>query len=103
MAYGAIITGLVGVVARQPFHVDWSGAYVLSLVYLAVFGSVLAFGAYLTLIARIGAGRASYTGVLFPLVALVISTIWEHYHWTPSALLGMGCCVTGTVFMNARR
>jgi drug/metabolite transporter (DMT)-like permease len=103
MAYGAAITGIVGLVARQPLYVDWSGAYVLSLGYLAVFGSVLAFGAYLTLIARIGAGRASYTGVLFPLVALAISTVWEHYHWTPSALLGMGCCVTGTIFMNTRR
>ena len=103
MAYGAATIGLIGLISRQSFHVDWSGSYVFSLGYLALFGSVLAFGAYLTLIGRIGAGRAAYTGVLFPLVALAISTIWEHYHWTPSALVGMGCCVTGSVFMNVRR
>jgi drug/metabolite transporter (DMT)-like permease len=103
MAYGAATVGLVGLIFGQSFHVTWSGPYALSLVYLAVFGSVLAFGAYLTLIGRIGAGRAAYTGVLFPLVALAISTIWEHYHWTPSALVGMGCCVTGSIFMNLRR
>jgi drug/metabolite transporter (DMT)-like permease len=103
MAYGAATVGLIGLVFRQSFHVNWSGPYVISLGYLALFGSVLAFGAYLTLIGRIGAGRAAYTGVLFPLVALAISTVWEHYHWTPSALLGMGCCVTGSVFMNVRR
>jgi len=103
MAYGAASVGLIGALFGQSFHVDWSSAYVLSLAYLAVFGSVLAFGAYLTLIGRIGAGRAAYTGVLFPLVALAISTLWEHYHWTPSALVGMGCCVTGSLFMNMRR
>ena len=103
MAYGAAITGAVGLVTGQSFHVAWSAPYVVALAYLAVFGSILAFGAYLTLIARIGAGRAAYTGVLFPLVALAISTIWEHYHLTPMALIGMGCCVSGTLFMNARR
>jgi drug/metabolite transporter (DMT)-like permease len=103
MAYGAATIGLIGLLCRQSFHVDWSGSYVLSLAYLSVFGSVLAFGAYLTLIGRIGAGRAAYTGVLFPLVALAISTIWEHYHWTPSALIGMGCCVAGSICMNIGR
>jgi drug/metabolite transporter (DMT)-like permease len=103
MAYGAATVGLIGLLSRQSFHVSWSEPYFLSLAYLAIFGSVLAFGAYLTLIGRIGAGRAAYTGVLFPLVALAISTIWEHYLWTPSALIGMGCCVAGSIFMNVRR
>jgi drug/metabolite transporter (DMT)-like permease len=103
MAYGAATVGLVGLVSGESFHVEWSPAYSLSLLYLSVFGSILAFGAYLTLISRIGAGRAAYTGVLFPLVALGISTVWEHYHWTPSALVGVACCVAGSVFMNLRR
>jgi len=102
MAYGAATVGLVGILLGHSFHVDWSVPYALSLGYLAVFGSILAFGAYLTLIGRIGAGRAAYTGVLFPLVALGISTVWEHYHWTPGAMLGMGCCVAGSALMNLR-
>jgi drug/metabolite transporter (DMT)-like permease len=103
MAYGAVTIGLIGLLFGQSFHVDWSTSYALSLAYLAIFGSVLAFGAYLTLIGRIGAGRAAYTGVLFPLVALAISTFWENYHWTTSALVGMGCCVAGSLLMNMRR
>jgi drug/metabolite transporter (DMT)-like permease len=103
MGYGATTVGLMGLVCGQSFHIAWSTPYFLSLAYLAVFGSVLAFGAYLTLIGRIGAGRAAYTGVLFPLVALAISTVWEHYHWTASALAGMACCVTGSILMNWRR
>jgi drug/metabolite transporter (DMT)-like permease len=103
MAYGAATIGLIGLLTGQSFHVAWCASYVLSLAYLAIFGSVLAFGAYLTLIGRIGAGRAAYTGVLFPLVALTISTVWEHYHWTPSALIGMGCCVAGSIFINLSR
>jgi drug/metabolite transporter (DMT)-like permease len=103
MAYGAASVGLVGLVTGQSLHVAWSGPYVVSLVYLAVFGSILAFGAYLTLIGRIGAGRAAYTGALFPLVALAVSTVWENYHWTPSAGIGMVCCVSGSVLMNLRR
>jgi drug/metabolite transporter (DMT)-like permease len=102
MAYGAAAVGLIGLVCGQSFHVQWSLPYALSLAYLALFGSVLAFGAYLTLIARIGAGRAAYTGVLFPLVALGISTFVEHYQWTKSALLGIACCVAGSILMNLR-
>jgi drug/metabolite transporter (DMT)-like permease len=103
MAYGAATVALVGLLAGRSFRVDWGPSYAVSLVYLAVFGSILAFGAYLTLIGRIGAGRAAYTGVLFPLVALAISTVWEHYRWTPSSLLGIGCCVAGSVVMNSGR
>jgi drug/metabolite transporter (DMT)-like permease len=102
MAYGAATVGLIGLLLGHSFHVDWSLPYVLSLGYLALFGSIFAFGAYLTLIGRIGAGRAGYTGALFPLVALGISTVWEHYHWTPGALVGMVFCLAGTVLMNLR-
>ncbi|GKX43858.1 hypothetical protein SOASR015_28920 [Pectobacterium carotovorum subsp. carotovorum] len=50
-----------------------------SLFYLAVFGSVIGFGAYFSLIGRIGASQAAYTTLLFPLVALSISTLFEDY------------------------
>ncbi len=57
-----------------------------ALAYLAVFGSVLAFGAYLTLMKRIGAGRAGYSMVAIPVVALLISTLLEHLQWTANAV-----------------
>ncbi len=64
-------------------------SYLLSFLYLAL-GSVIAFGCYLTLIGRIGAGRAAYATLLFPIVALLLSTFWENYHWTLFGVVGMG-------------
>ena len=64
-------------VRETTFSFDWSISYVLSLIYLALFGSVLAFAFYLTLIKRIGADRAGYIGVAMPIVALLLSTLFE--------------------------
>ena len=61
----------------------------MSIAYLSVFGSAGAFGCYLALIRRIGASRASYSTVLFPIVALLISTFLEDYRWTGLAVIGM--------------
>jgi drug/metabolite transporter (DMT)-like permease len=63
---------------------------------------VLAFGCYLTLLARIGADRAAYTAVVFPLVALIISTILEDYVWTTTALIGVALILGGNVLAVAR-
>ena len=62
-----------------------------------MFGTIVAFGAYLSLIGRIGADKAAYAMVVFPLVALIISTLFEGFVWTPTALLGMGLVVVGNI------
>ncbi|MGD8350111.1 MAG: EamA family transporter, partial [Gammaproteobacteria bacterium] len=67
----------------------------ISLLYLAVFGSILAFGSYLTLVGRIGADRAAYAAVLFPVIALGLSTLFEGYHWTPHAVFGFALVLLG--------
>jgi len=68
-----------------------------------VFGSVLAFGGYLTLMTRIGAARASYVGVMVPIVALVISALFEGYRWEMLAILGVAMSVAGNVIILRRR
>jgi drug/metabolite transporter (DMT)-like permease len=99
MAYGAVIalavSGVAASTGQLEFTFDASLPYVVSLVYLAVFGSVLAFGCYLTLLGRIGADRAAYATVLFPVVALAISTVFEGYRWTGPALMGTGLILIG--------
>lgn len=82
-----------------PFDFDARWPYVLSLAYLSLFGSVVAFVAYLTLVQRIGAGRAGYTAAVIPLVAMVASTLWEGYRWTLSAAAGMVLVLGGTVLV----
>jgi drug/metabolite transporter (DMT)-like permease len=88
MAYGAIIMTIFALFNGADFNYDTSINYSLSLVYLSVFGSILAFGCYLTLIGRIGADKAAYSAVLFPVIALGISTLFEGYQWSVEAVFG---------------
>ena len=78
MCYGCLLNIGAAVVLGKPFLFDSSTSYLISLLYLAVFGSVVAFGCYLTLLGRIGAHRAGYAMVMFPLVALVLSALFEN-------------------------
>ena len=75
MFYGAVLSALVAVVGGDSFSVDFSAAYLLSLGYLAVFGSIVGFGTYLTLLGRVGAAKAGYAMVAFPVVAIVLSVV----------------------------
>lgn len=99
MAYGALILLLAAGIQGQPVRFDISWSYTLSLLYLSIFGSVVAFGSYLTLLGRIGPEKAGYAMVLFPLVALGISTLFENYHWSLSSALGVGLVLLGNVLM----
>ena len=103
MLYGALITAAAAAAMGERFNFDPSVRYVVSLVYLAVFGSVFAFGAYLTLMQRIGAHRAGYAMVAVPVVALLISTWLEDLHWTVNLWLGVGLCLLGNVLVLARK
>jgi drug/metabolite transporter (DMT)-like permease len=99
MAYGALfMLALVGVMGTD-FVFDFSFSYVSSLLYLALFGSVIAFGAYLTLLGRIGPDRAAYTMVIFPVIALILSTLFEGMNWTPGRLLGVVLVLVGNTLV----
>ena len=101
MAYGMLIGGastLLFTFLRDGALVfDMRLAYVASLLYLAVFGSVLAFAAYLTLMGRIGAGRAGYIAVAVPILALVLSALFEGYAWRAWTVAGIACAAIGNV------
>ncbi|MCW5838992.1 MAG: EamA family transporter, partial [Anaerolineales bacterium] len=77
MLYGALLTLLFALARGTQFTFDPSLSYVGSLLYLALFGSVIAFGSYLTLLGRIGADRAAYVNVMVPMIALALSVIFE--------------------------
>jgi drug/metabolite transporter (DMT)-like permease len=99
MLYGALLVALWSFVTGQTFVFEHSAAYVVSLVYLALFGSVFAFGAYLTLLGRIGAERAGYTTVAIPIVAILISTIFESFQWHALTFVGVALCIVGNVLV----
>ena len=89
MAYGAAGLAVIAAIRGTPVAFDPHWPYVLSLLYLSLAGTSLAFGLYLALIKRIGASRAAYTSVLFPVIALVVSTLFENYQWSLPAVLGL--------------
>ena len=95
MAWGALTSAIVAVVLGREFDFVWQTDYVASLAYLAVFGSAVAFGCYLALLRSIGSARAAYTSVLFPVVALLVSTLIEGYQWTAPAFAGIAFIVAG--------
>jgi drug/metabolite transporter (DMT)-like permease len=102
MAYGALSAAIIAVVTGAHWAFDFRAPYVISLLYLAVFGTVVAFGAYLTLIKLIGPGRASYVSVVTPIVAMALSTAFEGYRWTPIAAFGVVLALLGNRLALAR-
>ena len=103
MLYGAIITAVIASVAGHPLNFEFSTSYVISLIYLAVFGSIIAFGAYLTLLGRIGAHKAAYIMVMFPVVALILSMLFEGLQMTVSLGVGTGLVLLGNLFVMESR
>ncbi|SPL69455.1 DMT family transporter [Acinetobacter stercoris] len=95
MLYGAMVMALLGLGLKQDFLPSISLQALIALFYLAIAGSVIGFTLYFILIGRIGAGQAAYSTLLFPLVALIISTIWENYHWHFSSVLGIAFILLG--------
>ena len=102
MLYGTLIMGAIALVRGDSFIPEWTLSYLGALVYLALFGSVIAFGAYFTLIGRIGASNAAYSTLLFPLVALTISTFYEGYVWHINGIIGLLLILTGNLVMFSR-
>ncbi len=99
MLYGALILAFLAWMRGAIFTIDLSPRYLGSLVYLAVTSSGIAYWSYLTLLGRIGSARAGYAAVMFPVFALLISTVFENYHWTLAALTGIILALAGNVLV----
>ncbi|MCY1018669.1 DMT family transporter [Pyxidicoccus sp. MSG2] len=89
MLYGAAASISSVWLSGRTFGFDASLPYVGSLLYLAIIGTAVIFTCYLVLLERMGADRAAYVSVLYPVVALGISTLFEGYVWSSSAIGGL--------------
>jgi len=103
MTYGTTFMVIVALLTGKEFTFQATVPYISSLLYLAVFGSVFAFGMYLTLIGRIGADRAAYTTLLFPVVALVLSMAFEGYRGSVGAMVGVILILAGNYIVLRKR
>ena len=99
MLYGAIIMLIVALVTGTPVIFEFTISYISALFYLAVFGSIIAFSAYLTLLGNIGPDRAGYVTLVFPIIALVLSAIFENYTISLSGIVGILLISVGNVFI----
>ncbi|MDD9300989.1 MAG: DMT family transporter [Desulfobacter sp.] len=95
MTYGTLTLTLIALCLGKDFGVSFSLSYTTSLVFLSVFGSIVAFGTYLTLVGSLGPDKASYAIMVVPVVALVISSFVENYAWTLSGITGLGLVLGG--------
>ena len=103
MLYGALFTALISLGRGQTFTMDWSFSYVASLLYLAVFGSVIAFWAYLTLLGRIGANKAGYATIAFPVMAILLSVMFEDLKVTVTLMIGVVMVLVGNLAILNRK
>lgn len=99
MFYGGLIMAAITILRGKSFGFDPSFVYVGSLIYITLLGSTAVFVLYFSVIKRIGAEKASYATVLFPLVALTVSTYAEDYHWPVLALIGVPLALFGNAMV----
>lgn len=97
MVYGAGFLLLLCLASGAEYTIDWRFNYMASLLWLAVAATVVAFLTYLALIKRIGPARAGFATVLFPVVALTISSMFEDYRWSAMSVLGVALVAVGNV------
>ena len=99
MLYGSLITLLIIQLNNTQLLFEFTFRYIASLTYLSVFGSIFAFIFYLKLLEKVGPGRAGYVGVVMPVIALLISTIFENLEWRIDLIIGLPILLIGAVLV----
>jgi len=94
---------VVAALTGREFVFPVETGYLLSLAYLAILGSAVAFGCYLALLRNIGSARAAYTAILFPPVALLFSTVLEGYRWSGIGAVGIALIIAGNWLALTRK
>ncbi|MEH6630696.1 MAG: DMT family transporter [Halopseudomonas aestusnigri] len=103
LVYGSVTLGAWCLFQGYSFDMELTPKYLGSLFYLAIPGTIIGFAMYLNLVGRVGAEKAAYSTVLFPIVALSLSTIFEGYIWTPISLTGVALALAGNLVIFAKK
>ena len=100
---GAIIALVASLVSGEAWRVQLDAGYALSMVYLSVVGSVIAFALYMKVVQELGPVRAGYSSVITPVIALIASAIWEGLQPTLPLLAGVGLILLGNLLIMSSR
>lgn len=99
MLYGAIILSASVLLSDAQFGFSMQSSYIASLLYLAIFGTVIAFASYYVLLNDMGPEKASYVIVLFPVVAVILSSVFEDFKWTNNTFIGFALVLLGNAII----
>ena len=102
MLYGSVTLLIYLFVVGIDLNFDFSYRYLISLLYLSIFGSVFGFILYLSIIKNIGANDAAYVAIIMPLIALIISTIFEGLIWELNLYIGAFLVLFGNILILKR-
>ena len=102
MLYGSVTLLIYLLVVGIDLNFDFSYKYIISLLYLSIFGSVFGFILYLSIIKNIGANDAAYVAIIMPLIALIISTIFEGLIWDMNLYIGAFLVLFGNILILKR-
>ena len=97
MLYGGLLDAALAWAVAGPPVAEARAGYWIGLLYLSVVASSLAFWLYYRIIRAIGPAKAAYSSVLIPIVAMILSTLFEGYIWSPLALAGGALGIAGLV------
>lgn len=103
MAIGALLDALIAFVVTGPPLFDPRPAYWLGVAYLALAASVLCFSLYFPVVRKIGPGKAAYSSVIVPVIAMALSTGFEGYRWTALSIAGAVLALGGMLLALAGR
>ena len=95
MGLGALCLLVMSVALERWTAIAWTPSNLLALVYLSVFGSVMAFSAYYYLIRRLDATVVSLTTLIIPILALALGRAFLHETVTVTAVLGIVTILAG--------
>jgi drug/metabolite transporter (DMT)-like permease len=99
MLYGSLATLFIIQIKGTELLFEYTFSYIASLAYLSIVGSIFAFIFYLKLLERVGAGRAGYVGVIMPVLALLISTVFENLEWQIDLIMGLPIMIIGAILV----
>ncbi|MDQ2823039.1 MAG: EamA family transporter [Pseudomonadota bacterium] len=98
MLWGTLMVTAYALLSGQQFSLPAAPRYLAGLVYLAIFGSVIAFYAYFTLINRIGPQKAVYVTVVTPVISVLLSIKLENYRPGVLEWTGMTLCLASVAW-----
>lgn len=95
MMYGSLLTSICVFISNEKINFHFSTKFVISLLYLAIFGTIIAFSCYNKLLKTIGPEKAAYTTIISPILAILLSSLFENLKLSAYGLFGITLCLLG--------